>query len=362
MGVPNLECAHEEVEGSVKEEQIRRGELDAADRSAVVEPHATSRVRTALTSSLAKDMALVISSVAPGESTNGGGSRVQRGLDVASRELISRESPGRSKIIRRVGPTAEEAQSKENATGRWGKLRGVVDKSRSFNEGTTPTTRPEDSEETTTAGGAWLASQVGSKEKIGSVDEYMGSKDDAESQQSKHLEQFLAGAHAFISVRAHKNIFNLNEGGTGWGAWGSDANFVAPLASADGLLAQAAAPGARGLWDLEVALGVAPGDWVRDCAPSYSIFRYIVHDPAALNLRIPSGNENQAYSSWWKGEEYQAGRWEPKGKTEGGASEAVIDNISLAKLETLGKDVLEIVEDTSLAANTQRVVDENAGS
>ncbi|MFT6290233.1 MAG: hypothetical protein ACJAR2_000820 [Ilumatobacter sp.] len=65
MDVPNLECSHEEVEGSLKEEQIRRGELGAADRSEVVEPHATSLVPTALTSSLAKDVALLISSVAP---------------------------------------------------------------------------------------------------------------------------------------------------------------------------------------------------------------------------------------------------------------------------------------------------------
>jgi len=289
--------------------------------------------------------------------------------------VVTQEPQRNSKIIRRAGstlfeqtpllasngmtePTAKSAQAK----GRWGKVRSVVEKSKSFNEGTSPTTPSADSDKTTTAGGAWLASQVNSKEKIGSVDEYMGSRSDAASQHSKHLEQFLDGAHAFITIAAHKNIFNLNENGKGWGAWGADANFVAPLAAADGLIVQASAPGARGLWDLEEALGIPKGDWVRACAPSYSIFRYIVHDPEALNIRIPSGSENQAYASWWKGDEYQAGQWAPTGKTEGGAAEAVVDNISLAKLQTLGQDVLEIREDSSLAANTQRVVHENAAA
>jgi hypothetical protein len=79
---------------------------------------------------------------------------------VASRELISRESPGSSKIIRRVGPTAKEAHSKENVSGRWGKLRGVVAKSRSFNEGTT---RPEDSEKSTTAGVSQRPTRLGGR-------------------------------------------------------------------------------------------------------------------------------------------------------------------------------------------------------
>jgi hypothetical protein len=244
----------------------------------------------------------------------------------------------------------------------WGKLRSVVDKSREFNVGTNPTKRSDESDKTTTAGGAWLASQVDSKQKIGSVDDYMGSRDDADSQHSKHLEQFLGGGHAFITVWHHKNFFNLNEDGSGWGGWGQDANFIAPLGEADELVAKAAKEGARGIWDLEVALGIPTGSWVSKCAPSYSIYRYKVHDPAALNVRIPSGSESGAYGSWWSGDKYQAGQWQPKGQTEGGAAEAVIDKISLEKLQKLGSDVLEIVEEKSLAANTKRVVDENAAS
>lgn len=270
---------------------------------------------------------------------------------------IARRAPA---TIARVGNDAEQsARSRKN----WGKVSSVVDKSREFNVGTSPTMKPGDSATTTTAGGAWRASQVNSKEKIGSVDNYMGSRDDADSLQSKHLEQFLGGGHAFITVWHHKNFFNLNEDGSGWGGWGQDANFIAPLGEADQLVAAAAADGARGIWDLEVALGIPPGSWVSKCAPSYSIYRYKVHDPAALNMRIPSGNESGAYASWWDRDgNYQAGQWQPKGRTEGGAAEAVIDKISLAELQKIGKNVLEIVEETSLAANTKRVVDEQAAA
>jgi len=281
--------------------------------------------------------------------------------------LVDRVVAGLSRpVAERARPDAVGTKIRRNPEGGapakkgWGKIKSVVDKSKTFNEGTTPSKASGDSATTTTAGGAWLASQVGSQEKIGSVDDYMGSRDDADSQQSKHLEQFLGGGHAFITAWIHKQIFNLNEDGSGWGGWGRDANFVAPLAEADALVAKAAEPGARGIWDLEVALGIPEGSWVKGCAPNYNIMRYIVHDPRALNLRIPSGNESGAYGSWWNKDQYQAGQWNPKGRTEGGAAEAVIDKISLADLQKLGKEVLEIKEETSLADNTNRVVDEKA--
>jgi hypothetical protein len=258
-------------------------------------------------------------------------------------------------VIRR-DPDAARAPSK--AKKGWGKIASTVEKSKSFNEGKTPSKKSASSAKTVSAGGAWLASQVGSQEKIGSVDDYMGSRDDAESAQSKHLSQFLGGGHAFITPWVHKQIWNLNEDGSGWGGWGRDANFIAPLGEADALVAKASAPGARGIWDLEVALGIPEGQWVKGCAPDYHIFRYLVRDPVALGLRIPSGNESGAYGSWWNKDKYQAGQWEPGGETEGGAAEAVIDKISLDKLSTLGKDVFEVIEEKAMAANTKRVADE----
>jgi hypothetical protein len=282
--------------------------------------------------------------------------RVRRAatVDPSSSEPVIRRNLATSE---RVSNSAEQSARAKKG---WGKIGSVVEKSKEFNAGTNPFRKaPGDSDKTTTAGGAWLASQVNSKEKIGSVDEYMGSRDDPNSKQSKHLEQFLGGGHAFITVWHHKNFFNLNEDGSGWGGWGQDANFIAPLGEADQLVADAAADGARGIWDLEVALGIPTGSWVSKCAPNYSIYRYKVHKPAELNMRIPSGNESGAYASWWDNQDnYQAGQWQPRGRTEGGAAEAVIDKISLAELQTIGKDVLEIVEDTSLAANTRRVVAE----
>lgn len=209
-------------------------------------------------------------------------------------------------------------------------------------------------ETTHSAGGAWLANQMGRKEMIGDVEEYIPL-----NERSRHLEQFLTGAHAFITPQIHKNIHSLNEDPkSNWGGWGADYNFVAPLSKADELVASASAPGASGIFDLEKALGVPRGQWVSQCAPDYAIYRYKVMDPAALNLRIPSGRERNAYGSWWKDNKFVEGEWTPGGKTSGGASEAVIDKISLDKLNTLGRDVLDIVLDSSMAENTRRVLAE----
>ncbi len=240
------------------------------------------------------------------------------------------------------------------AKARWGSLKALTAQSAKFNEGTTPTKSSDSSALTTTAGGAWLASQVNSKEKIGSVDDYMGSRDDAGSAQSEHLKQFASGAHAFITPAIHRNIHNLPGAWANFGGWGSDANFVAPLDRADELVAEAAGEHGHGIWDLEEKLGIPRGSWVKACAPDYNVFRYIIHDTKRFNLRIPSGNERGAYASeWWNGK-YQRGQWQPKGKTEGGAAEAVIDKIAIDDMKLLGKDVFEIVNDASLAENTRK--------
>ena len=249
------------------------------------------------------------------------------------------------------GPIAAPASK---AKGRWGGLKNLVAESAKFNEGTQHTSSDSDKQKTTTAGGAWLASQVGSKEKIGSADAYMGSRDDASSAHSKHLEQFASGAHAFITPAIHRNIHNLPGAWANFGGWGSDANFVAPLTSADALVKEAAGEKGKGIWELEEKLGIPKGQWVKACAPDYNIFRYIIHDTKKFNLRIPNGNERGAYASeWWNGK-YQRGQWQPKGYTEGGAVEAVIDKISIDDMKLLEKEVFEMVNETSLAENTRK--------
>ena len=297
-----------------------------------------------------------------------------------------------SLIVRRAGEEGATSQKDAaapavdagpKAKARWGRIRGAVDESRTFNKGTRgtavmdqmragvraekerqfgvaegPEERPRSSGRTHTAGGAWLANQMGRKDMIGDVEEYIPF-----NERSKHLAQFLTGAHAFITPQIHKNIHNLNEDPkSNWGGWGADYNFVAPLARADALVEAASAPGARGIFDLEKALGVPKGQWVKQCAPDYVIYRYKVLDPQALNLRIPSGRERNAYGSWWKGDEFVKGEWNPGGQTSGGASEAVIDKLSLDKLQSLGKDVLDIVPDGSMAGNTRQALAEEGGA
>lgn len=250
-------------------------------------------------------------------------------------------------------PTPGPIASPSKARARWGALKDLTAESAKFNEGTTPKSS-DSSKKTTSAGGAWLASQVNSKEKIGSVDDYMGSKDDAGSAHSEHLKQFASGAHAFITPAIHRNIHNLPGAWANFGGWGADANFVAPLARADDLVAEAAGEDGHGIWDLEDRLGIPKGSWVKACAPDYNIYRYIIHDTQRFNLRIPSGNERNAYASEWWNDKYQRGQWQPKGTTEGGAAEAVVDKIAIDDMKLLGKEVFEMVNDTSLAANTRK--------
>lgn len=290
----------------------------------------------------------------------------------------------------REGGRTNDATSSARAKGRFAQLRGKVDQvheqtaaldagvrdGRASGEvaDTSRAVIGKDGKPTTTndfrtssAFGALLASQVDNKELIGSADTWMGSRKDALSVQSKHLEAFEDTGHSFITPWVHgminkaKAVDPADKTG-GWGGWGADANFVAPVADAEKAIVAASKPGARGIFDLEKDLGIPAGQWVKGCAPDYGIWRYVVKGASGLGLRAPSGGESGAYGSWWKGDpakapqEYQEGLWRPGGKTEGGKTEAVIDRIDLADL----KDKVEMTLETRMAANTKAAVEESA--
>lgn len=297
-------------------------------------------------------------------------------------------------LIQRDPEPAVKAGAKKG----WGALKGVVDESRAFNKPGRKQSGPlvmddqieaelgperaekfkklmSDREarqkKTTTAGGAFLASQVNSKEKIGSSAAYISPED-----RDDHLGEFMKGAHAFVSNDAYLKIRGEHMTEKNFNAWGSDSNFVAPLSDADKLVEQAAVEGGRGLFLLEEKLGIPKGSWVNQCKSSgYGIWRFKILKPEVLNIRIPSGSEYGAYGSWVdRGGDAHRGEWRPSGQTLGGAKEAVIDKIGSGKFgesgEKAGEDtrnklaelvkdgVLEIVLDKSMAANTQRVIDE----
>jgi hypothetical protein len=277
----------------------------------------------------------------------------------------------------------------------WGAMRGVVDESRAFNQpGKQNATfklnvktaadlgperaaklrelidkREERTKKTTTAGGAFLASQVNSKEKIGSAAAYTTPE-----QREGHLGEFFKGAHAFVSNDAYLKIRGEHATEANFNAMGAGSNFVAPLSDANHLVEEAAAPGGRGLFHLEEKLGIPKSSWVNQCkSANYGIWRFKILKPQALNLRIPSGSEYGAYGSWVdRGGAAHRGEWRPGGKTLGGAKEAVIDQIGSGtygesgekageatrnKLADLQRDgVLKIELDTSMAANTTRAL------
>jgi hypothetical protein len=276
-------------------------------------------------------------------------------------------------------------------------LRGLVAESRGFNkprkqsgplvldEGIEATLGPEGTakfrklmearearqKKTTTAGGAFIASQVNSKEKIGSSAAYITPEE-----REGHLGEFFRGAHAFVSNDAYSKIRGQHLTEKNFNAWGAGSNFVAPLADADKLVEEASAEGGRGLFHLEEKLGIPKLSWVNQCkSADYSIWRFKILKPAALNIRIPSGGESGAYGSWVdSGGAAHRGEWRPGGKTLGGAKEAVIDQVGAGqfgasgesaglvtrnKLAELEKDgILKIELDKSMSANTKRVLQE----
>ena len=362
----------------------------AADKAGVAAPEQTQRVADPATkvdgaSTVATDhLAAAVSGI--GTLTHAGVLELQR--TVGNRSTLA--------LIQREPDAAVKAGAKKG----WGALKGVVDESRAFNKPGRKqsgplvmddqieaelgperaekfkklmTDREARQKKTTTAGGAFLASQVNSKEKIGSSAAYISPEE-----RDDHLGEFLKGAHAFVSNDAYLKIRGEHLTEKNFNAWGSDSNFVAPLSDADKLVAEAAAEGGRGLFLLEERLGIPKNSWVNQCKSSgYGIWRFKILKPEALNIRIPSGGEYGAYGSWVdRGGEAHRGEWRPGGQTLGGAREAVIDKIGTGKFgesgEQAGEDVrnklaqlvqdgvLEIVLDKSMAANTQRVIDETA--
>ena len=291
----------------------------------------------------------------------------------------------------------QQAESGPGAARGWGALRGLTAESRTFNkprkrsgpmvmdQEIEATLGPEGAgkfrklmearearqKKTTTAGGAFIASQVNSKEKIGSAAAYVTPEE-----RDGHLGEFLRGAHAFVSNDAYLKIRGEHVTEANFNAWGAGSNFVAPLADADSLVEEASAEGGRGLFHLEDALGIPKMSWVNQCkSADYGIWRFKILKPDALNLRIPSGGEYGAYGSWVdRGGAAHRGEWRPGGRTMGGAKEAVIDQIGMGKfaekgegaglntrnkLAELEKDgVLTIVLDMSMSANTMRVLSE----
>ncbi|MGH9123177.1 MAG: hypothetical protein ACRDZ8_00390, partial [Acidimicrobiales bacterium] len=217
---------------------------------------------------------------------------------------------------------------------------------------------------TTTAGGAFIASQVNSKEKIGSAAAYTTPEE-----REGHLGEFFRGAHAFVSNDAYLKIRGEHLSESNFNAWGAGSNFVAPLGDADKLVEEASAPRGRGLFHLEEKLGIPKMSWVNQCkSADFGIWRFKILKPEALNLRIPSGGEYGAYGSWVdRGGDAHRGEWRPGGKTLGGAKEAVIDQIGVGKfgeagagageatrnkLAELQKDgILKIELDASMSAN-----------
>lgn len=296
-------------------------------------------------------------------------------------ETVQREGSDETGPPTLRGPGSLTDEQRTRAKKKWGSISGFVDEGRKYNAGDElGATRGaveafrgsgRADPKTQTAAGAYYASQMGRKDMIGDVAQYKTI-----AQREGHLKQFLDGAHAFITNDAYLSIHGEHSF-RNFNAWGQDSNFVSTRAAADRMLADAAAPGGRGIFHLEHQLGVNKRDWVNACrssTPPYSIWRFLVLKPEALNIRIPSGNEGGAYQTgkvWKDGkqtDEVKRGEWRPGGSTLGGAAEAVIDPIKLtgeagegiqarmAKLEADG--ILKRVLDGSLAANTLRVLAE----
>lgn len=267
--------------------------------------------------------------------------------------------------IQRRENTPEESK---RAKPRWGKIQAEVEKSGEFNTAETRANvmsyleeHPEKAAMVNSAGGAWLANQMNLKEEgdragIGPTEAYMGKKEDQSSAHAKHLEKFANGGHAFIVHWAHRKVLGMDEDWN-FDGWGKDANFIGTPSAAQSLVKLASAPGGYGLYQLEKSLGVADGDWVGKCEPiGYAIWRYHVNNPDALNVRMASGAESQAYSPWYDKEgKFREGEWVPKGETLGGADEAVVDSLPRDKFfQAVAKGHIQIELESSMKENTER--------
>jgi hypothetical protein len=258
------------------------------------------------------------------------------------------------------------------AQSRWAEVRKKVEESGKFNTDETRANvkkylkeNPEQADMIYSAGGAWLANQMNLKDEknranVGPVEAYMGKKEDKSSAHAKHLENFKESGHAFIVHWAHRKILGMDKDWN-FDGWGKDANFIGISSAAQALVDEASKPGGYGLYYLEKRLGVADGDWVGKCKPvGYGIWRYHVKNPQALNIRMASGAESQAYSPWYDKEgKYHEGEWVPKGETLGGAKEAVVDSLPRdIFFKAVANGNIQIEFDSSMKDNTAREVEE----
>lgn len=273
-----------------------------------------------------------------------------------------------SQPIRREN-TPEES---ERAKPRWDKIKSEVEKSGEFNSSETRANvmaylkeHPEMADKVNSAGGAWLANQMNLKnpedrQSIGPTEAYMGKKDDNNSAHAKHLNKFAEGGHAFIVHWAHRKVLNMDDDWNFKG-WGQDSNFIGTPSAAQNLVEVASSPGGFGLYHLENELGVADGDWVEKCKPiGFGIWRYHLKNPEALNIRMASGSEGNAYSPYYdKGGKFKEGEWVPKGNTLGGADEAVVDSLPRDKFfGAVANGSIQIELENKMQENTQRELKE----
>ena len=168
-------------------------------------------------------------------------------------------------------------------------------------------------EKTETRIGATLARRMDKQDAIGDPETYMTTPEI-----DGHLSKFKGGGHAFINPWVHGNIMKAKDAG-GWGGWGRDSNFIAPLSEANALVDDAQA--SSGIALIEERLGIPQNGWNN---PEKTLYRYILKDPSQFGLRVPSGRETGAYKEEWVG----------GGNTLGGASEAVVDSLGLADLQS----------------------------
>ncbi len=212
------------------------------------------------------------------------------------------------------------------AKGMWGKVQGGLKD--------IPALMDDASQEKTkTKQGTTWARRMDKTDRISDPTAYMSTPEVA-----AHLEEFKEGAHAFIKPEFHEKINKEWKDG-GFGGWGRDANFVAPLSEANSLVAEAHKK--AGLLTVEQRLGIPSGkDWSwahPQKNPENKLFRYILHKPDAFGLRMATGRESGAYKE----------EWEAGGKTLGGGSEAVIDKLSMGDLsDAKSRGDLEVKEES----------------
>ena len=187
------------------------------------------------------------------------------------------------------------------------------------------------------ADGKRVAGEKESKHKLSDQEkEGLGNKYAHESAEAafgeetvkNHLGQFPQ-AHAWISEWAFTNIVSR-----AWKGWGAGSNFVTPLGVGDALFN--AAKIGDGIATLEKKLGVPPGNWSNKGATN-TIYRFIVKNPKALNIRMPMGKEGGAYQN----------EWVFGGKTLDGTMEAIVDSLTYEELaSSVGTGALQILKVT----------------